>query len=129
MSLTRTAIIGLMLDLANEMDIGYLYITHDLAVARYMCDQIALMYLGKIVGIADTEEQLANPLHPYTQALIGAVPQPDPRIQQEEISISVSVSSPVDPAPRCRFYDRCPIAAEICAASDHPSLDDVVMNH
>ncbi len=118
-----------MLDLANEMDIGYLYITHDLAVARYMCDQIALMYLGKIVGIADTEEQLANPLHPYTQALIGAVPQPDPRIQQEEISISVSVSSPVDPAPRCRFYDRCPIAAEICAASDHPSLDDVVMNH
>ncbi len=79
---TRAAIIGLMLDLANEMDIGYLYITHDLAVARYMCDQIALMYLGKIVGIADTEEQLANPLHPYTQALIGAVPQPDPRIQQ-----------------------------------------------
>ena len=126
---TRAAIIGLMLDLADEMDIGYLYITHDLAVARYMCDQIAVMYLGKIVEIADTEELLGNPLHPYTQALIGAVPLPDPRIQREEIRIKGSVSSPVDPAPRCRFYDRCPIAAEVCAASDHPPLAEVGTGH
>jgi len=71
-----------MLDLANEMDIGYLYITHDLAVARYIYDQIAVMYLGKIAGIADTEEQLANPLHPYTRVLLSAISVPDPLVER-----------------------------------------------
>ena len=126
---TRSAIIRLMLDLAEEMDIGYLYITHDLAVARYMCQEIAVMYLGKIVEIAETEELLGNPQHTYTRALIGAVPLPDPAAKREEVEIKGSVSSPVDPAPRCRFYDRCPIAAEICEISDHPPLEEVGPKH
>ena len=126
---TRSAIIRLMLDLAAEMDIGYLYITHDLAVARYMCQEIAVMYLGKIVEIAETEELLSNPRHPYTRALIGAVPLPDPLVKRAEVEIKGSVSSPVDPAPRCRFYERCPMAAEICEISDHPPLHEVGRDH
>ena len=80
---TRLAIICLMLDLAAEMGIGHLYITHDLVVARYMCQEIAVMYLGKIAEIAETDELLGNPQHPYTRALIGAVPLPDPAMKRE----------------------------------------------
>ena len=78
----RISIMDLMLNLGSEFGVSYLYITHDLAVARYMCDRIAVMYLGKIVEIADSEELLANPLHPYTKALLSAVPVPDPAIKR-----------------------------------------------
>ena len=126
---TRTSIINLMQDLARSFDISYLYITHDLAVARYMCRRVAIMYLGKIVEIAETEELLANPLHPYTRALIAAVPAPDPDRKRAEVEIRGGPSSPIDPIPRCRFYDRCPIAADVCRNSDHPSLRDLGGGH
>ncbi|MEM4414326.1 MAG: ABC transporter ATP-binding protein, partial [Candidatus Caldarchaeum sp.] len=107
----------------------YLYITHDLAVARYMCDRIAVMYLGKIVELGPTEEVIQNPLHPYTRALISAVPIPDPAVERQPIEIKGGVSKPIDPPPRCRFYDRCPIATDRCAREDHPPLEDKGNSH
>ena len=120
----RSGIINLMQRLREVEEITYLYITHDLAVARYMCDRIAVMYLGKIVEMAGAEELLQRPQHPYTRALVSAVPIPDPKSQRQEVQIKGSVSTPVDPEPRCRFYDRCPIAADICSENDHPPLED-----
>ncbi len=119
-----TGIMRLMLDLAERLGVTYLYITHDLAVARYMCHRIAVMYLGKIVEVAETEELLANPLHPYTRALLSAVPVPNPGFRREPVNILGDVASPINPQPRCRFHDRCPIAAEVCYNSPHPPLED-----
>ena len=120
----RTGVMQLMMDLADRFGVSYLYITHDLAVARYMCQEVAVMYLGKIVEQAETEELLSNPLHPYTRALISAVPIPDPRLEREAIDIKGDVPKPIDPPPQCRFYDRCPIADHTCRDNDHPPLED-----
>lgn len=120
----RTGVMHLMQDLADRFGVTYLYITHDLAVARYMCDRIAVMYLGKIVEIGGTEEVLQNPQHPYTRALLSAVPVPDPTYTRAPIKIKGGISRPIDPAPRCRFYDRCPLADKVCESSDHPPLED-----
>jgi len=125
----RTEIMKLMLDLADRFNVSYLYITHDLAVARYMCDRIAVMYLGKIVEMAETEELLNNPLHPYTKALISAVPVPDPSYKRTPLDIRGGIPKPVDPHPRCRFYDRCPLADEECKDNDHPPLMNKGGNH
>ena len=126
---TRTGIMNLMTSLAQRLDISYLYITHDLAVARYMCDRIAVMYLGKIVEIGETEELLRDPKHPYTKALLSAVPVPDPTFKRQAVEIKGGVTRPIDPPPRCRFYDRCPIAAEICRTSPHPPLEEKEAGH
>jgi oligopeptide/dipeptide ABC transporter ATP-binding protein len=120
----RTGVMQLMLELADRLGVSYLYITHDLAVARYMCQEIAVMYLGKIVEQAESEELLAHPQHPYTRALLSAVPIPDPRFSRQAIEISGDVSRPIDPAPCCRFYERCPVREERCGTSEHPSLED-----
>ena len=120
----RTGVMQLMLELADRFGVSYLYITHDLAVARYMCQEIAVMYLGKVVEQTETEELLAHPLHPYTRALISAVPVPDPRFKREVIEIKGGVAAPIDPPPRCRFYDRCPVADDSCWDNDHPPLED-----
>ncbi len=125
----RISIMDLMLKLANEFDVSYLYITHDLAVARYMCDRIAVMYLGKIVELADSEELLANPLHPYTKALLSAVPVPDPSFKREPVEIKGGIGKAVNPAPVCRFLDRCPIATDYCRQHDHPPLEDKGNGH
>ena len=126
----RTGVMNLMQDLAERLHVTYLYITHDLAVARYMCDRIAVMYLGKLVEIADTEELLSNPLHPYTKALLAAVPVPDPTYSREkEVGIEGGISKPIDPAPVCRFYERCPRAGECDPNREHPPLVDVGDGH
>jgi peptide/nickel transport system ATP-binding protein len=101
----RTGVMSLMMELARDMGLSYLYITHDLAVARYTSDEIAVMYMGKIVEHGPTESILANPLHPYTQALISAVPIPDPAIHRAPPVIKGGISQPIDPLPRCRFYE------------------------
>lgn len=118
----RTGIMQLMQDLADRLGVTYLYITHDLAVARYMSTRIAVMYLGKIVEIGPTEAVLHNPQHPYTRALLAAVPIPDPRVRREPIALKGGISKPIDPPPRCRFFERCPLAAPACAAQPHPPL-------
>ncbi len=120
----RIGVMQLMQQLADQFGVSYLYITHDLAVARYMCQDIAVMYTGKIVEMADTEELLANPLHPYARALISAVPVPDPRLSREIIDIKGGIATPIDPPPRCRFYERCPIADDFCKNNDHPPLEN-----
>ena len=120
----RTGIMRLMGELADRLDVSYLYITHDLAVARYMCDRIAVMYLGKIVEIGETEELLRNPQHPYTRALLSAVPVPDPTFRRSPVQILGGITQPIDPPPRCRFYDRCPIRADVCLSSPHPPLEN-----
>jgi peptide/nickel transport system ATP-binding protein len=120
----RISIMDLMLKLADELDVSYLYITHDLAVARYMCDRIAVMYLGKIVELAESEELLSNPLHPYTKALLSAVPVPDPSIKRAPVEIKGGIGKAVNPPALCRFLDRCPMATEYCHQHDHPPLED-----
>ena len=125
----RIGVMQLMASLAEEFHVSYLYLPHVLAVARYMCNEIAGMYLGKIIEHAETEELLAHPLHPYTQALISAVPIPDPRFQREIIDIKGGVAQPINPPKRCRFYERCPLADAQCESQDHPPLVDKGQGH
>ncbi len=126
---SRTGIMLLMQQLATDLDISYLYVTHDLAVARYMCDRIAVMYSGKVVELAETEELLRNPLHPYTKALLSAVPNPDPSHRRAPPDIVGDLASAVDPLPRCRFYDRCPLATDSCRDDPHPSMEQKAPEH
>ncbi|MGZ5384220.1 MAG: ABC transporter ATP-binding protein [Acidimicrobiia bacterium] len=125
----RISIMELMLNLGREFDVSYLYITHDLAVARYMCDRIAVMYLGKIVEMGPTEELLLNPQHPYTRALLSAVPIPDPSYVRPPVEIKGGITKAVNPLPECRFIDRCPWVQEVCRTNDHPALEDMGDGH
>jgi peptide/nickel transport system ATP-binding protein len=120
----RTGVMNLMMNLANDLGLSYLYITHDLAVARYTSQQIAVMYMGKIIEHGETEEILHSAQHPYTQALISAVPVPDPYIERGVPAIKGGISKPIDPLPRCRFYERCVRATKFCEENDHPALED-----
>lgn len=124
----RSSILKLMFKLRDELGISYLYITHDLATARQVCDRTAIMYLGKFVEEATMEELLRNPTHPYTQALITAVPVPDPTARKSKVVISGEVPSPVDLPPGCRFRTRCPHAMEICGREE-PDLVEVGTDH
>jgi oligopeptide/dipeptide ABC transporter ATP-binding protein len=125
----RISIMELMTALGERLGVSYLYITHDLAVARYMCDRIAVMYLGKIVEIGPTEEILANPRHPYTRALLSAVPVPDPTFHRTPVEIKGGISKAINPAPECRFIERCPFAAEVCRENPHPETFEVGEQH
>ena len=124
----RSSILKLMLKLKEERDISYLYITHDLATARQICDRIAIMYLGKFVEEARTEELLKNPLHPYSQALIAAAPIPDPKGRKSKVIVSGEIPSPIDLPIGCRFQTRCPKVLEICKRED-PELVKVSGSH
>jgi oligopeptide/dipeptide ABC transporter ATP-binding protein len=125
----RAGVMQLMQDLAERLEVTYLYITHDLAVARYMCNRIAVMYLGKIVELAETEELLHHPLHPYTKALLSAVPLPAPTFTREPVEIKGGPSKPINPPPQCRFYPRCPVGDEHCRDHDHPPLKNKGNEH
>jgi peptide/nickel transport system ATP-binding protein len=125
----RTGIMQLMQQLAERLEVTYLYISHDLAVARYMCNRIAVMYLGKIVELAETEELLQHPLHPYSRALLSAVPVPDLTFNRPAVEIKGGLSKAINPAPQCRFYARCPIGDEDCRDRDHPLLEDQGHGH
>lgn len=118
----RASIMRLMLDLKENLGVTYVYITHDLAVARYMCDRISVMYAGKIVETGETEAILRAPVHPYTKALISAVPVPDPSYRRPVAAIKGTVRRPVNPPPTCRFLDRCPISTDRCRTDVHPPL-------
>jgi peptide/nickel transport system ATP-binding protein len=120
----RAGVMNLMMTLAQKLEVSYLYITHDLAVARYTSQEIAVMYMGKVVERGRSEEVLQAPLHPYTQALISAVPVPDPTLKRHAPAIKGGISKPIDPPARCRFLERCPVAAQTCAEADHPPLED-----
>ncbi len=116
----RALLLDLMLELKEKFQLTYLYITHDLATAKYICDRIGILYLGKLVEIGDIDELFSHPLHPYTQALLSAVPVPDPRRRRTEPLPKGEIPNPINPPSGCRFHPRCPYAEEICAVDDPP---------
>lgn len=125
----RIGILDLLLKMREKNNIAFIYITHDLATARYICDRIAIMYLGKIVEIAPTEEILQNPIHPYTQALIAAVPVTDPTIRIEDVPIHGYVpTNPEELTGCCRFHPRCLYAKNACMESE-PELREIEPGH
>jgi len=119
----RAEILNLMLALVQKRGASFLYITHDLALARHVCDRIAVMYLGRIVELGGTDAVVRGPLHPYTQALISAVPVPDPSSKRTKAVISGEIPSPIDPPPGCHFHTRCPYAHTRCTFEDPPLVE------
>jgi peptide/nickel transport system ATP-binding protein len=124
----RAEILNLFLQLVDEFNVSILYITHDLATARHMCHRIAVMYLGKIMEMGTSEDIVYNPLHPYTKALISAVPVPDPKSRRMKLTVQGEIPSPINPPPGCRFHTRCPIADEVCR-KEEPQLIAVGKEH
>ncbi len=110
----QSQILNLLIELQQEMGLAYLFIAHDLAVVKHISDRIAVMYLGRIVEIADSRSLYQNPLHPYTQALIASIPVADPRQRKDFQPLPGEVPSPLHPPPHCRFVDRCPHVRDIC---------------
>ena len=124
----RTVLIDLMMDLRKELGLTYLFITHDLAVAKYISDRIAIMYLGKIVEKGDKEEVFSNPVHPYTKALLSAVPVPDPERNRRTIELKGDIPSAIHVPSGCRFHTRCPYAFAKCS-KEEPQLMGIRNNH
>jgi oligopeptide transport system ATP-binding protein len=112
----QAQVINLLEELRDEFDLTYLFISHDLSVVRHLCQRVAVMYLGNMVELAETDELFDNPLHPYTQALLEAVPIPDPTIEKARAHkiIKGEIPSPMNPPPGCVFHPRCGIAVEDC---------------
>jgi len=124
----RTTIIDLMLDLKRELQLTYLFITHDLAVAKYISDRVAIMYLGRIVEMGGKEEIFSKPLHPYTQALLSAIPVPNPGRKRKTIELKGEVPSAINIPTGCRFHPRCPFAERICREKE-PELTVTSANY
>jgi oligopeptide transport system ATP-binding protein len=126
----QAQIINLLEDLREQFNLTYLFIAHDLSVVRHLCQRVAVMYLGRIVEFADCDELFDNPLHPYTQALLAAVPVPDPTIEASRSfrPLIGEVPSPINPPPGCVFHPRCPVAVPECRAA-RPELRELRPGH
>ncbi|AWI11751.1 MULTISPECIES: ABC transporter ATP-binding protein [Bacillaceae] len=124
----QSQVLNLLKELQKDFGLTYLFIAHDLSVVKHMSDRIGVMYLGNIVEIADRNSIYNEPLHPYTQALISAIPEPDPRKSKERIVLKGDVPSPVNPPSGCPFHTRCPMAKEECSIAK-PTLKEVRPGH
>jgi oligopeptide/dipeptide ABC transporter ATP-binding protein len=124
----QAQIINLLIDLQEEFDLSYMIIAHDLAVVEYVCDRVAVMYLGKIVEMASYRDMYSDPRHPYTQALLSAVPVADPDHPRGRTVLAGDVPSPINPPPGCRFHPRCPDRIPECAEHD-PEFKEVAEGH
>ena len=124
----QAQVINLLEDLQERFGLTYLFISHDLGVVEHVSDRVAVMYLGQIVELAASETLYRRPLHPYTQALLSAVPMPDPALRGERIILRGDVPSPIDPPPGCRFHTRCLFAKEVCRKRV-PSFREVADGH
>ena len=124
----QSQVLNLLKELQKEFDLTFLFIAHDLSVVKHMSDRIGVMYLGNMVEIADRNSMYAEPLHPYTQALISAIPMPDPRRKKERIVLEGDVPSPLNPPTGCPFHPRCPAAMAECSQVK-PALKEVKPGH
>ena len=120
----QAQILNLMQDLQKELNLTYMFITHDLSVVHHISDDIMVMYLGQVIEKAPAEVLFANPVHPYTQALLSAIPVPSLHNRKERILMKGELTSPIDPKPECRFCSRCPYAEEMCHAGN-PALKEI----
>ena len=124
----QAQVINLLMQLQDELGLSYLFVAHDLAVVEHISHRVAVMYLGKIVELTDKRSLFTRPQHPYTEALLSAVPVPDPRIQRKRIILSGDVPSPVNPPAGCRFHTRCPYAGQRCRVEE-PAMKEVHAGH
>lgn len=119
----QAQILNMLNDLQSEFGLTYLFISHDLSTIRYMCDRVAVMYLGKIVEMAPKTELFEHPMHPYTEALLSVIPIPDPTVKRKKLTLAGEIPSPANPPSGCRFHTRCKYRQAICETEEPPLID------
>ncbi|MGG1680072.1 oligopeptide/dipeptide ABC transporter ATP-binding protein, partial [Neobacillus sp. NRS-1170] len=124
----QAQILNLLKKLQNQFQLTFLFISHDLSVVRHISDRVMVMYLGKVVEIAEKKALFDSPHHPYTKALLSSIPVPNPTYSREKVILKGDVPSPIDPPSGCRFHTRCPFATERCKMEE-PALREINKNH